>query len=1365
MKRNEIYKVGLSLIVAALFIFSAVNAMATTVNKEKGEAGDITRERFIAPYADMVRLPSNDPISQEDPFCGVYIQGLEGLPDGALIPAGTHNLDLGIWYDPTCFITYGAPVVKAFIEIYEECCGEEVLMYETSFEDNFDIYNNWIQVDEDCGEDKLGNPGFYDTWTWTDERANCGSEHSMKNTMYDIYKGNQDDFLECTISFDISDQQGVKVEFDAWVEGDYDSFWAGPMGATYTVFDYLDFEVGDWGGNWVNPDNWYNGLAIQDDPATAEDETDYMIFAGAAEDYLYEGAYKFPDTSMNIYDPDAHQSYLPKAVDKGGGWWTITWECPTWVLAMYGLDVTDIQFRFSWHSDPEFQFEGAYVDCFKVYSIEECSDKIFQTHTQGPVVLDPANPDIYYDDAHGNYYIRLPLQWDAEFIEKCGQKESTYHILAWIEVLNDPCTYWTPHDWPFPVEIDIHVGEWFSCEVSNLQIETSFGGEQIIPGDGIMLAGEDAHIWADVHVCGAVPTENLVVEAFAEKVSWEELYYTDCSSTMDWQFASFGDPTLWHITDTDSWDAGGEALACFDEATNHYHNDMYVDYALNQRTFDIQDLKALECEYYTKFITENANDYWAFMLQDSSTNYVLGNIGGVGFPTNGYHPDWRGPMQPEGSYVNFDMLAAYDYWHDVRGMFTNPDGTQAFDVGFGFAMWGTDGTGYINLQAEADGLYWSGLYFDEVRMMGEVVGEEVWRQAIIIPGPMEPCDTTEVQFEWEDVPYSNYKISVECEQGCQNCGISLIYEQILVVSNKERAHWKEVESFDYTGIGEGEWGISSSDYDNYLASNPDSTTYDANMDAIAQLAPDHGGDCGLEPGEPACIDISHLGTVVPGVLLMDFDAWWDIEGGYPDFGVEWDYALMEIAVGCPAETILDWTEILYFGDLMWNMRFPESSYWYTGLGEDASDGWVTMSQLEADFGELSWMGIPVFNDMIDLGAIIAGIDPAAQEFSLRFRFVSDAGFNFRGMKLDDIVITDMIFDDDVFPPEVLDFVDPCDDMSNWCADVNHFGQWWEYDDVNVRWCTDYPAGLDVEDALIWTTEIKDCYEAFLTIETAYDFGGLDRGLVQIKEVGGTQWFTLDIFTGASGPGPIFPDDFWTTIHYVITPWVGKDIQVRFLVDSVGDGGEWCVRNMIITGKQDHTAPTATITMSGTMKDSGWYSSAVKVIITAEDIGSGVKEIHYILDGVETVVAGDTATFTISGNGIHTLEYWAVDNIGNIGAHHTIPSFKIDSGAAPTVAITAPEPGIYLFGKKILSSSNVFIIGAFTIEATAADADSGIYKLAFYLDDQLLGEDTEAPYSQYVASRHMGAGTIKVTAEDFAQNVAEDTLDLKYYKFF
>jgi len=99
-----------------------------------------------------------------------------------------------------------------------------------------------------------------------------------------------------------------------------------------------------------------------------------------------------------------------------------------------------------------------------------------------------------------------------------------------------------------------------------------------------------------------------------------------------------------------------------------------------------------------------------------------------------------------------------------------------------------------------------------------------------------------------------------------------------------------------------------------------------------------------------------------------------------------------------------------------------------------------------------------------------------------------------------------------------------------------------------------------------------------------------------------------------------------------------------------------------------------------------------------------------------------------------------------------------------VAITAPEPGLYLFGNKLLSSSKVFIIGAFTIEATATDAESGVYKVAFYLDGDLIGESTSAPYSAYCAVKHMGAGEIKVVAEDFSMNTAEDTLDVTYYKF-
>jgi hypothetical protein len=269
------------------------------------------------------------------------------------------------------------------------------------------------------------------------------------------------------------------------------------------------------------------------------------------------------------------------------------------------------------------------------------------------------------------------------------------------------------------------------------------------------------------------------------------------------------------------------------------------------------------------------------------------------------------------------------------------------------------------------------------------------------------------------------------------------------------------------------------------------------------------------------------------------------------------------------------------------------------------------------------------------------------------------------------------------------------------------------------------------------------------------------GYLEISIDGGDTWHIIDTFTGDS-LGWIVEEP------YDITPWVGNDILIQFRVEGNDDSVAprfWCINDVMIAGKTDETAPSSSATMSGTMKESGWYTTSVKITITASDVGAGMGEIHYIVDGSESVVAGDIAEFTVSGNGEHNVEFWAVDKMGNEETpHNIIPTFRIDSGAAPSVQITAPEPGLYLFGNKLLSASKVIIIGAFTAEATASDADSGIYRVQFYLDGDLISEDTEVPFSAYIAEKHMGAGTIKVVAEDFAQNTAEDTLDITYYKF-
>jgi hypothetical protein len=395
----------------------------------------------------------------------------------------------------------------------------------------------------------------------------------------------------------------------------------------------------------------------------------------------------------------------------------------------------------------------------------------------------------------------------------------------------------------------------------------------------------------------------------------------------------------------------------------------------------------------------------------------------------------------------------------------------------------------------------------------------------------------------------------------------------------------------------------------------------------------------------------------------------------------------------------------------------------------------------------------------------------------------DPGYGYgemRGVRVDNVVIPDLFDVTEITDPAPVfeDFLDPMCDLTNWCVHNLAYGQFWN-EISDTEYCTTFPAD-PILDALVWETEIADAYMAQLTLEADFDLGADEHetyARIEISADGGDNWFILDKLFGTTG-------GYTTLGPYDLTSWCGNDVLIRFIVDGVhADMAHWlsiyrgysvtypgpnagflCIKDLEIVGKQDTTAPNSQIVMSGTMTDAGWYSSAVSCTITATD-DNEVKEIHYILDGSEKVVAGNKASFTVSGNGAHNIEFWAIDVTGNVETpHNTVPTFRIDAGSPPTVAITAPEPGLYLLGNKLLSLSKVFIIGAFTVEATATDAESGVYRVQFMLDGDLIAEDTEAPFSAYVAQKHMGAGTLKVVAEDFSGNTAEDTLDITYYKF-
>jgi hypothetical protein len=216
--------------------------------------------------------------------------------------------------------------------------------------------------------------------------------------------------------------------------------------------------------------------------------------------------------------------------------------------------------------------------------------------------------------------------------------------------------------------------------------------------------------------------------------------------------------------------------------------------------------------------------------------------------------------------------------------------------------------------------------------------------------------------------------------------------------------------------------------------------------------------------------------------------------------------------------------------------------------------------------------------------------------------------------------------------------------------------------------------------------------------------------------GGTQVYTASAKTTGNNPVQGVAVDWTTTDPYgTMTPTdgnTGADGKTSSTYTAGSTPGAYRVTATApVAGKDafknvtilppvipgDTNAPTTTIELSGTEGNNDWFVSDVGVTLTAtDDGGSGVKEIHYILNGgTETTVFAATATFSITTEGIHTLEYWAVDNAGNVEDTNTA-TIKIDK-TAPTIN-GSRNPAANSYG---WNNTDV------TVHFTASDDISGI----------------------------------------------------------
>jgi hypothetical protein len=159
------------------------------------------------------------------------------------------------------------------------------------------------------------------------------------------------------------------------------------------------------------------------------------------------------------------------------------------------------------------------------------------------------------------------------------------------------------------------------------------------------------------------------------------------------------------------------------------------------------------------------------------------------------------------------------------------------------------------------------------------------------------------------------------------------------------------------------------------------------------------------------------------------------------------------------------------------------------------------------------------------------------------------------------------------------------------------------------------------------------------------------------------------------------------------------------------------------------------TINGTMGDNGWYISPLNFSCTYNH--TVVAAVYYACTGVNGTLY--TQPFTVYTEGEINFYWWWVDYQGNVSGLHGPYVFGIDY-TPPTITLTVIP--LNLVKTKWL------------LNATVADATSGVCGVEFLIDNHSIGNVTAFPY----IFTYKGYGkTAQARTCDFAGNSANSTI--------
>ena len=178
----------------------------------------------------------------------------------------------------------------------------------------------------------------------------------------------------------------------------------------------------------------------------------------------------------------------------------------------------------------------------------------------------------------------------------------------------------------------------------------------------------------------------------------------------------------------------------------------------------------------------------------------------------------------------------------------------------------------------------------------------------------------------------------------------------------------------------------------------------------------------------------------------------------------------------------------------------------------------------------------------------------------------------------------------------------------------------------------------------------------------------------------------------------------------------------YSVDRVGNKEDDKKREFIV----DLSPPEITHNING-YADDNTIASTSKIYFTATDRLSGIEAIYYRFNEEEYKrYNGSSVRFTYLEDGRHTMDYYAIDNVGNRTSDFTM-QFYFDK--------TAPLTASDILGDRFIVDDRIYFSGRTKMKLTAVDNKVGVKDIQYSIDGEDFQEYDQPFYLPSIPGEH------------------------------